>query len=188
MKYCNRPGLNEQEQKWLKEGTDFKPCEKSVVMMGDYIIANLNAMVQPNDTLRILGDFIFAPKRFYRQWATDFRARINCKNVHLVAGNHDKIRNGELDGLFESISLLKDIVIEKHYLVMCHYPMLSWNRSSHGSIMLHGHCHGNMEQWKRQHVPNALLIDVGIDCHNYKPLCLEDVLKICAERKLKHQG
>ena len=30
------------------------------------------------------------------------------------------------------------------YVVMSHFPMLSWHWQAHGNWMLHGHCHGNL--------------------------------------------
>lgn len=44
---------------------------------------------------------------------------------------------------------------------MCHYPMLTWQGKPHGSVMLHGHSHGRMDEVNR--ICPDLRWDVGID-------------------------
>ena len=50
---------------------------------------------------------------------------------------------------------------ENLQLTLCHYPMVTWNKKPHGSIMLHGHCHGKLDEHNR--LSNDLRFDVGID-------------------------
>ena len=55
-------------------------------------------------------------------------------------------------------------------MVLCHFPMLTWNRSHFGVIHLHGHSHGNMKY------PYPMrIMDVGVDCHGMAPISLEQV-------------
>ena len=44
---------------------------------------------------------------------------------------------------------------------LCHYPMLSWNRRPHGTCMVHGHCHGSINEYNTK--SGELRVDVGID-------------------------
>ena len=46
-------------------------------------------------------------------------------------------------------------------MVMCHYPMVTWNQKPRGSIMLHGHSHGKLDDYNAQ--SPDLRFDVGID-------------------------
>ena len=46
-------------------------------------------------------------------------------------------------------------------LTLCHYPMVTWNHKPYGSIMLHGHCHGKLDEHNR--LSSDLRFDVGID-------------------------
>lgn len=59
-----------------------------------------------------------------------------------------------------SVDRLKEIKIgsgkNRKKLVMCHYPMVTFNQSHRGAIMIHGHEHG------RIHAPGKV-IDVGLD-------------------------
>ena len=50
---------------------------------------------------------------------------------------------------------------ENLMLTLCHYPMVTRNNKPHGSIMLHGHCHGKLDEHNR--LSNDLRFDVGID-------------------------
>ena len=50
---------------------------------------------------------------------------------------------------------------ENLQLTLCHYPMVTWNKKPHGSIMLHGHCYGKLDEHNR--LSNDLRFDVGID-------------------------
>jgi calcineurin-like phosphoesterase family protein len=57
------------------------------------------------------------------------------------------------------------------FLVLFHYPMLSWNRQYHGSYHLFGHVHNN--SFKHPH-PNAF--NVSVEVINYTPITFDDLL------------
>lgn len=70
-------------------------------------------------------------------------------------------------------------------IILCHFPILSWDNMSHGSWHLHGHCHGSLPD------TGVKRIDVGVDCHNWYPISLEQVTKLMALRAVKpvdHHG
>lgn len=51
------------------------------------MVEGINARVAPDDDLYILGDYSF---KMTAEAAVELRDRINCRNVHLIPGNHDK--------------------------------------------------------------------------------------------------
>jgi calcineurin-like phosphoesterase family protein len=53
-------------------------------------------------------------------------------------------------------------------LVLCHYPLRSWNRMGRGALNLHGHSHGRLGPLPRQ-------IDVGVDCWDFRPITLAEI-------------
>ena len=61
---------------------------------------------------------------------------------------------------------------------MCHYPMLTWNKSHHGSWMRQGHCHGSI-----QHPWNGKLLDVGTDPMKYFPISFEEIIPIMTSKQ-----
>jgi len=54
--------------------------------MNDAIVNSINKYVMENDILYHLGDWSFGG--INNIW--EFKKRINCKNIHLILGNHDE--------------------------------------------------------------------------------------------------
>lgn len=155
--YCKRPFINANH-------------------MTEEIAKNINEEVSPNDILVHLGDFSFGGNLFIE----GFRSMINCDKVILVYGNHDeKIRKNEKlrNKLFHSADDIVELSLGSTNLFCCHYPMISWKLSNRGSIHLHGHCHGNLQHYMERR------IDVGVDVHNYRPISIDQIIKIIEKRK-----
>ena len=140
---------------------EFKISQESLDRMDQIIIDKINAMVQPNDTFYIPGDFSFVKKDF--NLVRKYRERMNCKHIHFIRGNHDYFTDREYRTVFEFVGYYEEINFNKTKFIISHWPMISWNGSYHGSIMLHGHCHSNINNWKDMHMPGLPLIDVGFD-------------------------
>lgn len=51
----------------------------------DKLVANFNKVIKGDDTLYHLGDWSFGGL----QQILRFRQQLNCKNIHLILGNHD---------------------------------------------------------------------------------------------------
>lgn len=116
----------------------------------DYVIEHINRHVADADTLRILGDFTHRFGRCYLD-------RINCKNVHLVIGNHDRPGSGRY---FKSIHQYDEVEISGHTCCLFHYPIAYWRRCEAGSFHLHGHVH----DWYPDYMGNqARALDVSVD-------------------------
>jgi calcineurin-like phosphoesterase family protein len=151
IKYCNRP---------------FSTVEE----MNEQLIANWNGTVGRDDLVYILGDVFFCE-------AAKARAIMHRLNgmKRLVYGNHDKIIRKEptIQALFDKILPdLHEESINGTRVIMCHYPLLTWNKAHHGSINLHGH----------QHNPIAITAkdrrryDVGVDANGYRPVLFENIV------------
>ena len=148
-------------------------CQRPFVNGGEMTKAladNINKTVSSGDTLYHLGDFAFGQELRIR----GFREMINCNNVHLILGNHDKTirKNTELHNLFVSVSDIKQVLLNKIKIILCHYAMRVWNASFHGSWHLYGHSHGTLIE-----NPKSLSFDVGVDCWDYKPVSFEQVVE-----------
>ena len=46
-------------------------------------------------------------------------------------------------------------------MTMCHYPMYSWYRKPEGAVLLHGHSHGNLDEFNRNSL--ELKADIGVE-------------------------
>jgi len=130
----------------------------------EILIQNINNMITRQDILYILGDMCW--KNTYDV----FYNRINCKNIHLILGNHDK-PNLKNKKLFASVSQIKNIKLDTAFISMCHFPIACWDHSHWGSWHLHGHTHG-------QFVGSGKCYDAGVDNNNLKPISFDDVRSI----------
>ena len=94
----------------------------------------------------LLGDTAFsyfAPDRL-----RSLLERLPFRRLYMMPGNHaagykQLAMNPEL--IPHNVFLLPnyaEVNTPTGFYVCSHYPILSWNRQAHGSIMLHGHCHG----------------------------------------------
>jgi len=145
----------------------------SVDEMNAGIISTINQIVKPKDTLYHLGDFCWWNKRDYTKNIVAYREQINCTNIHLILGNHDFV--GRIPPyLFQSISVYQEMHHSGVSVVLCHYPIESWNKKNHGSVHMHGHCHGNLTS------VNTRRLDVGWDVH-HKPLLLSDAVQLAIQ-------
>lgn len=180
---------------------DFNTLEEH----NDAIVKNINAVVKPNDTLYVLGDWSFGGIESI--W--DFRKRILCENIHFVLGNHDhhiernrilpnvhmQTKEGSIlvDGPIPTLSdnthsvttqeLFKSV---QHYsrrsiggveMVLLHYSLRTWDRMHRGTIHLYGHSHGTLNSnWGKS-------MDVGIDTHpEFRPYHIDEIRKIMETR------
>ena len=148
IKYCNRPF-------------------SSVEDMDEELISLWNAVVRKNDIIYHLGDFSL------KKSVDEYLSQLNGQ-IKLVPGGHDywlkKIDLNKYKGKLEILPLYKSIKVYGERVVLCHYPMASWEASFHGSLHLHGHSHGKMEK-----IPNRF--DVGVDCNNFEPFNLECIIE-----------
>jgi calcineurin-like phosphoesterase family protein len=114
-----------------------------VETMNDMMVDNINKLVEENDYLIHLGDWSFGGI----ERVTEFRERINCKNIVLMLGNHDHHIQKEkhLQKLFTHVTHYEELKVtqkhDSHKFILCHYPIISWNNQRNGAYMLHGHQH-----------------------------------------------
>lgn len=143
----------------------------SAQIMDEALISNWNSVVKQEDVVYNIGDFTFARD------AEKYLSRLNGLK-YLIKGNHDKnpsVRQG-----WANVFDYKEVRVNKQFIVLSHYAMRVWNRSHHNSWMLYGHSHGTLPD-----DPNALSIDVGVDCHDYTPISMEELERIMRRKTRK---
>lgn len=128
------------------------------------LIRRWNLTIRKYDTVYILGDFSFATTEDTKK----LLEKLNGKK-HLIIGNHDGSCRG-LNNYFESVSQIKEVTFKKHlfpfmeenmHCILCHFPMVAWNRRMHGSVQIHGHTHGSLCEINLN--SEELRVDVGFD-------------------------
>jgi calcineurin-like phosphoesterase family protein len=130
----------------------------------EWLIDLWNSAIEKKDTVYIVGDFAFGNKIL----VTKLLGKLHGQK-HLISGNHDA-SSSKLPNYFESMQQIKDLnfkasvypFLKKDFdLALCHYPLVSWNRKSYGACMVHGHCHGRIDEYNTR--TGDLRVDVGID-------------------------
>jgi len=182
IKYLNRPFMSEAEKQALASASTrdevkaVRISDDTIAIHDNALIDNINATVQSGDLLYVLGDFCMGRLEEVRA----YRNRINCNNIFLIRGNHDKLRDNEYKQVFNNVKDLDSITWNGQKIVVCHYPMISWRNSCHGAWQLYGHCHGNLMHFLVEHGLDEKLLsmDVGVDCNNYSPVSVETVQKV----------
>ena len=156
----------------------------------EWIINMWNLTVDKHDHVYILGDLSFASSDDTRKILEKLKG-----HKHLIIGNHDKSCQG-LENYFVTVSQIKEFPIKKHqydfleeniYLVLCHFPMVAWNRRLHGAFHLHGHTHGSIDDINI--VSEELRVDIGLDSKiaNFGLVDLETVYKFM-KNKISEKG
>lgn len=132
----------------------------------DWLINLWNETVKKGDSVYHLGDFCLGNRA-----RTEYiLSRLHGKK-YFIRGNHDKSLNGNerfLEGIWDikEAKFAHDqfpfIDPEETFCVeMCHYPLLAWNRRTHGTCHAHGHTHGAADKYNADSL--ELRVDLGLD-------------------------
>ncbi len=120
---------------------DHRPFE-NVTEMNRRILDNWNERVTKDDTVYILGDFIWAKESEWMTYIPAFQG-----NKVLILGNHDPKELSLLTQLqFHDIARLKEIKDGDRHVILCHYP-IPFHRAAYDEncYMLYGHVHMTRE-------------------------------------------
>jgi calcineurin-like phosphoesterase family protein len=174
--YCNRPFASDEERK------SEKVSEESVRDMNVTLMNYYNQTVSNDDTVYILGDFAFCGVKKAEEILRELKG-----HKVLIQGNHDwHIKPHRwLDIGFEKV--LNTLTIEQggYRFRMSHFPYKSHNVDKRSydeqliddgdpnTYLLHGHVHN---AWKVS--DNKRMINVGVDVHGYRPVKLDDIVKL----------
>lgn len=194
IRYSERPYFNKitdviqtgEKSSWVSK---FIARQRADEMDKD-LVAKWNQTVKPDDIVYHLGDFAYGSTANVLK-----HLRMLNGKKKILWGNHDdnlkqvsRIMDfyPDLKNKVEFLGDYAEVNIEGQSIILCHYAMKVWNGSHHGSWQLYGHSHGSLTD-----DPNSLSFDVGIDCHNYKPLTFQEVKMIISKKKWKvldHHG
>jgi len=179
--YCNRPFADIEE-------------------MTSKLIEYHNSVVSPGDVVYHLGDF-----SLNKRAPEEVLHRLNGEH-HLIIGNHDwphpvhskkpekmeKFRKIYFDAGFKSIELSGKLIINGETVLMSHFPYYdpnpefdqrypSYRPKDEGKTLLHGHVHTSFKT--RTSVNGGLMVNVGVDQWEMKPVSLETISQFIKENK-----
>lgn len=150
--YCNRP---------------FDSLEH----MDDRLIKNWNERVKPDDMVIFCGDFCFrnSPGGKPGEGTTNkfgfYKEKLNG-NIVFIRGNHDD--NNSVNTKIESVV----INVGGHEIYCAHDPH---DYCPGYDINIVGHIHG---KWKIKQEGTTVLINVGVDVWDYRPVTTEEIFKL----------
>jgi len=155
-----------------------RPFE-SVDEMNAVLVERWNSVVAEKDSVYHLGDFTLDDIHHFTKWVGQLNG-----NIKIIPGSHDHPWLPDFIAS-EKVQVLAPLVAEEfpeimtgnrpQVIVMCHYSMQVWDRSNHGSWHLFGHTHGKLKGI-------GLSFDVGVDCTEFTPLSLEQVVSRMAHQ------
>jgi calcineurin-like phosphoesterase family protein len=189
IRYAGRPYLNEGDL--TPDGKDWTSkfhSRSAARRMDEDLITRWNSVVNPNDDVYHLGDFSFNS-------AFDYLRKLNFNNLYFIWGNHDShmdivYRNldfySDLRKRIHFLGDMAEVYIEGKMIILNHYAMRVWKASHKASWHLYGHSHGSLPD-----DPTSLSFDVGIDCHDLKPITFGQVSEIMAKKNfvpIDHHG
>lgn len=177
----------------------------SVEEMNESMVRRWNEIITPDDTVYCLGDFSMA----FRSVELFSPRLMGTKK--LVPGNHDfchsyhkKSRNPDNQKIWiEKYKehgwevLAEQVVIELGdnlaFVDMCHHPYEDdsnkgdkyqrWRPEDEGRVLLCGHIH---QHWKTKLSPKgSLMINVGVDVWDFKPVSLTQIIELIDEHRNK---
>ena len=215
IKYCNRPFLSDQERAIrdtaLKNPDDqtavlawrrLRISQDSVDRHDETLIENWNKVVPSDGVVYHLGDVAFARSPEQIERAKKLLKRLNGK-IYVLKGNHDHWNIYKLSNRFEWVKDYFELKVHDkgathgtQLIVLFHYAMVVFNKSHHCSILAYGHSHGTLNAWVDKHLPNARMLDVGVDSiaqklskdgllktKDYRPISYAELVSFLQEKK-----
>ena len=145
--------------------------------MTEAMIKEWNDLIEPADTVYILGDVAFLSGHN----AALVMMRLNGIKI-LVEGNHDRktLMDVNFRNEFKEVHKYLDITYNGTKVVMFHYPIAEWDQMHRGSVHLHGHLHGGisgMEKFRCR--------DMGMDATGMIAITMEDAIASAMKGEIK---
>lgn len=208
--YGHRNISGKEESTWKSGYRHFK----STGEMNYTLVEQINKYVKPEDTLYHYGDF--AMGGIGNIWKFRSKLNVNTIHLmygnhdeHIKANKTvsgvmfdpigqiidgtltpDLVEDGygevRFQDIFTSVHDVLEFKIGNQNFFGSHYPHLSWNHDGKGTIMLHSHNHGSLNQFNEQ----VKRLDVGIDSAymilgEFRPFSHDEVLEINKFKNVK---
>lgn len=170
IKLCHRPFISLEE-------------------MNETIIKNWNEIITPNDTVYIVGDFA------YKDAGLGLRLcqRLNGHKI-LIEGNHDwkNLQDPNFRNCFDEIHQQLTITDNNKMIFLSHYPTVEWDGYYRNSLHIFGHIHNNVTNSTYHNIclidPEVRMLNCGCDITNFKPVTLDELIKINKDFRKRFKG
>lgn len=150
---------------------------KKIEEMDEVLIRNWNKKVKKNDTVYIVGDFVWK-----NQDVQKYLQQLSGKKI-LIVGNHDKwFEDKTVSEYFLKIAKYDEISLEGHPITFCHYPMLEWKNSrkigtSRLGYLIFGHIHNKVLPEYKPLFSAFNALNAGVDVNHFEPVSFAELVK-----------
>ena len=137
------------------------------------LIEKYNAKVTNKDDVYIMGDF-YLGKTYPPEW---YLGQLNGKK-HLIIGNHDfkMLKNSKAMSYFDSAEGILCLNYKSRFVVLCHYPIIDWNRMYRGSYHIYSHVHTIVNEDTLHMMKKERALNAGCMINNYEPVTFEELV------------
>ena len=148
---------------------------KTIEEMDKTLIENWNRKVGKNDLIYVIGDFTILNTAKYKEYTDQLNGQ-----KYLILGNHDRPHPKGFIG----ISQYHTVRDGNYRVIMFHWAIEFWQGRMEKDycdkpvVHFHGHSHGLIKNEPLNR------FDVGVDCWNYEPVTLKEILNGNSNRKI----
>lgn len=142
-----------------------------VEQMNEDLINKWNNIVKKNDIIYLLGDFSM---KLSNEKSLEYLKRLNGIK-YFIKGNHDKwsfLKEAKERGLIQDyFDSYKEINDNGRFVILCHYPLVTWNGMYRNSFHIYGHVHQNIVE------PITRRYCACVEITNYEPKTLDELIQ-----------
>lgn len=142
-----------------------------VKQMDEDLINKWNNKVKKSDTVYFLGDFSM---KLSNEKSFEYLKRLNGIK-YFIKGNHDKnsfLKEAKGKGLIQDyFDSYKEINDKGRFVILCHYPLVTWNGMYRNSFHIYGHVHQNIVE------PISRRYCACVEITNYEPVTLNELIQ-----------
>lgn len=150
--------------------------------MEQEIVLRWNSKVRDEDHVYIVGDVAYRDSKEVHTVLEELKG-----HIHLVFGNHDPqfvMKDERAMRRFESAEWIMRIKDEDRLVVLCHFPIVCWDKKHFDSYHVYGHVHAKINDDTVYMMKQENAFNCGCMLNNYEPCTLEEL----AENKRKRMG
>lgn len=171
----------------------------------EVLIDRCNKTVSNNDILCLLGDSVVGAGENGQAEFEHLLNTLNYKELYALPGNHpsgfsqvykEALANGARHDQYLRLKIEKfgrpvylvpnyfEITLHGRYIILSHYPILSWNKMADYSWNIFGHCHNSLvlSEWVRENYLKGLCLDVGVEAQSF-PIEFNEIKELFKNRK-----
>lgn len=134
------------------------------------LVSNWNDKVSKEDVVYVVGDAFWTDDAVF-----EILPQLNGR-IFFMYGNHDSSLSIVQKFFTEHVVLhnqIQELKTNGTRIIMCHYPLATWNLRHQDSIHVHGHVHNNFPKYRKD---TGRRINISVEHWDYAPIALEEIL------------